>query len=90
MSLYEFRMAHLFEDIDRQLRAIFHCQQQYLFFYLDTLEVLRAYPCIKKKHQQHIAGRGGRLGGWFSFKRTGKSFGFPPGRASKWRLSGWS
>ena len=55
VALYEFRMAHLFEDIDRQLRAVFHCQQQHLFFYLDTLEVLRAYPCIRKKHQQHIA-----------------------------------
>ena len=55
VALYEFRMAHLFEDIDRQLRAIFRCQQQHLFFYLDTLEVLRAYPCIKKKHRQHIA-----------------------------------
>ncbi len=53
-SLYEFRMAHLFEDINRQLRQIFRCQKQYLFFYLDTLEVLRAYPSIKEKHQQHI------------------------------------
>lgn len=53
-SLYEFRMAHLFEDINRQLRHIFQCQKQYLFFYLDTLEVLRGYPSIKEKHQQHI------------------------------------
>lgn len=54
-SLYEFRMAHLFEDITLQLRHIFHCQKQYVFFYLDTLEILRAYPSIKEKHQQHIA-----------------------------------
>jgi AcrR family transcriptional regulator len=53
-SLFEFRMAHLFEEIDRQLRDIFNCQKKYLFFYLDTLEVLRAYPTIKIKHQQHI------------------------------------
>lgn len=53
-SLYEFRMAHLFEDLDRQLRNIFECQKHYLFFYLDTLEVLRAYPAIKEKHQQHV------------------------------------
>ena len=52
--LYEFRMAHLFEDINRQLRHIFKCQQHYLFFYLDTLEILRAYPSIKEKHQQYI------------------------------------
>ena len=54
-SLYEFRMAYLFEDINRQLHHIFECQKHYLFFYLDTLEVLRAYPSIKEKHQQHIA-----------------------------------
>jgi AcrR family transcriptional regulator len=54
-NLYEFRMAHLFEDINPQLHHIFNCQKQYLFFYLDTLEVLRAYPSIKEKHQQHIA-----------------------------------
>ncbi len=53
-SLYEFRMAHLFEDINPQLHHIFNCQKKYLFFYLDTLEVLRAYPSIKEKHQQHI------------------------------------
>ena len=54
-TLYEFRMAHLFEDINRQLHHIFDCQKHYLFFYLDTLEVLRAYQSIKQKHQQHIA-----------------------------------
>lgn len=53
-SLYEFRMAHLFEEINRQLHVIFNCQKEYLFFYLDTLEVLRAYPSIKEKHQQHL------------------------------------
>lgn len=53
-SLYEFRMAHLFEDINQELQQVFNCQKQYLFFYLDTLEVLRAYPSIREKHQQHI------------------------------------
>ena len=52
--LYDFRTAHLFEDINRQLLSIFQLQKQYVFFYLDTLEVLRAYPAIKEKHQQHI------------------------------------
>jgi AcrR family transcriptional regulator len=54
-SLYEFRTAHLFEDINRQLLVIFQCQMKYIFFYLDTLEILRAYPSIKEKHQQHIS-----------------------------------
>lgn len=52
--LYDFRTAHLFEDINRQLLSIFLLQKQYIFFYLDTLEILRAYPAIKEKHQQHI------------------------------------
>lgn len=52
--LYEFRMAHLFEDINRQLRRIFQCQKQFRFFYLDTLEIMRAYPSIQEKHRQHI------------------------------------
>ncbi len=53
--LYDFRTAHLFEDIKQQLQGIFQLQKKFLFFYLDTLEVLRAYPAIKEKHQQHIA-----------------------------------
>lgn len=53
--LYDFRTAHLFEDINRQLSNIFQLQKQYIFFYFDTLEVLRAYPSIKEKHQQHIS-----------------------------------
>ncbi len=53
--LYDFRTVHLFEDIKQQLQLIFRLQKKYLFFYLDTLEVLRAYPAIKEKHQQHIA-----------------------------------
>ncbi len=52
--LYDFRTVHLFEDINRQLLGIFQLQQQYSFFYLDTLEVLRAYSTIKEKHQQNI------------------------------------
>ena len=32
----------------------FRLQQEYVFFYLDTLEVVRAYPSIKEAHQQHI------------------------------------
>ncbi|GAC1588211.1 MAG: TetR/AcrR family transcriptional regulator [Chitinophagaceae bacterium] len=52
--LYDFRTSHLFEDINQQMRGIFQLQKKYLFFYLDTLEVLRAYSVIKEKHQQHI------------------------------------
>ena len=50
--LTECRVLPLFEDIDFLLRNLFQLQQQYRFFYLDTLEVLRAFPEIAEKHQQ--------------------------------------
>jgi AcrR family transcriptional regulator len=52
LLLTEFRVLPLFEDIDFLLRSVFDLQQQYLFFYLDTLEVLRAFPEIAEKHQE--------------------------------------
>lgn len=53
--LAEFRILPLFEDVDRLLASTFELQQQYRFFYVDTLEVMRAYPEIQALHQQHIA-----------------------------------
>lgn len=53
--LSEFRVLPLFEDIERLLRSTFVLQQQYAFFYVDTLEVMRAYPDIQAEHRQHIA-----------------------------------
>jgi AcrR family transcriptional regulator len=52
LLLTEFRVLPLFEDIDFLLRNMYQLQQQYCFFYLDTLEVLRAFPDIAEKHQQ--------------------------------------
>jgi AcrR family transcriptional regulator len=52
LLLTEFRVLPLFEDIDFLLHNVFQLQQQYRFFYLDTLEVLRAFPDIASKHQQ--------------------------------------
>lgn len=88
VALYEFRMAHLFEDIDRQLRAIFHCQQQYLFFYLDTLEVLRAYPSIKRKHQQHIAWQVEQIEWMFQFNVDHNTFQPPTRKGQYEQLAG--
>ncbi len=76
-SLYEFRMAHLFEDINRQLRHIFTCQKHYQFFYLDTLEVLRAYPSIKEKHQQHIAWQIQQIEWMFNYNVDRNTFRLP-------------
>ena len=53
--LAEFRILPLFEDIERLLASTCQLQQQYRFFYVDTLEVMRAYPEIQGAHQQHIA-----------------------------------
>ncbi len=52
LLLTECRVLPLFEDINFLLRSMFQLQQQYLFFYLDTLEVVRALPEIAEKHRQ--------------------------------------
>ena len=52
--LAEYRIVPLFEDIERQIRSTFQLQQEYHFFYLDTLEIVRAFPEIHKAHRQHI------------------------------------
>lgn len=53
--LMEFRVVPLFEDIERQMRSTFALQQAYLFFYLDTLEIMRAFPDIRDEHRLHNA-----------------------------------
>lgn len=52
--LNEFRVVPLFEDINRYFIATYQLQWSYIFFYADTLEVLRANPEIQKKHAIHI------------------------------------
>ncbi len=52
--LDEFRVLPLFEDVERLLSSIFALQQRYSFFFLDTLEVMRAYPDIQTAHRQHM------------------------------------
>jgi len=44
-------------EMDRQLRAFYEFQQRFQFFYLDLLEIERAFPEIAKKHHQHIEGQ---------------------------------
>lgn len=53
--LAEYRIVPLFDNIDRLIRHTFHLQQQHVFFYLDTLEIIRAYPSILEAQKQHIA-----------------------------------
>jgi AcrR family transcriptional regulator len=87
-SLYEFRMAYLFEDINRQLRHIFKCQTQYLFFYVDTLEILRAYASIKEKHQQHIAWQIQQIEWMFHFNVDRNTF-QQPVREGQYKQLAW-
>ncbi|MGB1242616.1 MAG: TetR/AcrR family transcriptional regulator [Chitinophagales bacterium] len=66
MSIYEVFLEDLksitkvfqnFEDLkemDLQLRAFYQFQQVYRFFYLDLLELGRAYPVLAKRHEKHI------------------------------------
>lgn len=53
--LAQYRAVPLFVQIDLLLQHSFKLQQAYIFFYLDTLEIIRAYPKIAQKHQQHIS-----------------------------------
>jgi AcrR family transcriptional regulator len=52
--LREFRIVPLFDNIDHLLEAVFQHQQTYRFFYLDTLEVTRAFPEVQAEYQKHI------------------------------------
>jgi len=87
-SLYEFRIAHLFEDINLQLGDIFKWQKHYLFFYLDTLEVLRAYPSIKEKHQQHITWQIQQIEWMFNFNVDRNTF-KPPLKDGQYNKLAW-
>ena len=52
--LAEYRIVPLFDNIDRLIHHTFQLQQEYIFFYKDTLEIVRAYPTVCETHQQHI------------------------------------
>ncbi len=44
-------------EMDEQLRGFYEFQQRFQFFYLDLLEIERAYPAIAERHQKHIEGQ---------------------------------
>ncbi|MCB9296035.1 MAG: TetR/AcrR family transcriptional regulator [Lewinellaceae bacterium] len=52
--LAEINLAPLFENFDYFLRATYGLQKKYIFFYLDTLELVRASAGLKKAHQEHV------------------------------------
>lgn len=59
--LATYRVVPLFDNIDRLIHETFQLQQVFLFFYLDTLEITRAYPEIGQAHRQHIRSQIGQL-----------------------------
>jgi AcrR family transcriptional regulator len=53
--LTEYRVVPLFDNIDRLISHTFQLQQAFIFFYFDTLEIVRAYPSVGQTHQRYIA-----------------------------------
>lgn len=68
--LTQYRVVPLFENIDRLIRHTFILQQAYIFFYLDTLEILRSYPSIGALHRQHIQSQINQLKVILDFNRS--------------------
>ncbi|OIN59427.1 TetR/AcrR family transcriptional regulator [Arsenicibacter rosenii] len=52
--LTDLRVMPLFVNLERHLQNTWLIQQRYSFFFTDTLEIMRAYPAIKRKHREHI------------------------------------
>ncbi|MEM1120989.1 MAG: TetR/AcrR family transcriptional regulator, partial [Bacteroidota bacterium] len=46
-----------FGEMNLQLRDFYNFQQRFRFFYLDLLEIERAFPSIAQKHHAHIEGQ---------------------------------
>lgn len=72
--LAAFRTLPLLEDMDRYLTSSFALQQHYTFFYLDTLELVRAYPDIAIAHRKHLQWQEQQLAMVFSFNEARGAF----------------
>lgn len=55
--LAEFKVLPLFEDMERLLRREYALQSAYSFYYMDALEISRAYPDIAQVHQAYDSWR---------------------------------
>ncbi|GAB4004050.1 TetR/AcrR family transcriptional regulator [Spirosoma sp. KCTC 42546] len=52
--LSDLRHHPLFSSLDQYIRNTFSLQQQYSFFFTDTLELMRAFPSLKQAHRKHL------------------------------------
>lgn len=53
----DYKVLSDLDKLNQQLSAFYGFQQRFKFFYLDLLEIERAFPNIAKKHYQHIEGQ---------------------------------
>ena len=47
-------LAPLFENFDHFIQSTYHLQKKYIFFYLDTLELIRTSEALKKAYREHL------------------------------------
>lgn len=52
--LTDHKVLPLFTDLNRMLEEILAHQLRYRFFYLDSLEIIRAYPALAVAHKTHL------------------------------------
>ncbi len=52
--LADLSMIPLFININHHVENTFQLQKKYSFFYTDSLELIRAYPAIKKKYRKQV------------------------------------
>lgn len=68
--LSEFKALPLFQDIDSYLSFNFQLQQKYIFFYQDTLEVLRSYEEIAQNYREHTLWQTQQIMGMLTFNKA--------------------
>lgn len=59
--LAEYRIVPLFDNLNYLFLHTYQLQEAYIFFYQDTLEIIRAYPRIGEIHRKHISSQIGQL-----------------------------
>lgn len=89
--LAEYRIVPLFDNIDHLIRRTFQLQQQYIFFYLDILEITRAYTSVGQAHRVRILSQMAQLQGMLDFNAArGALVAEPlPGHFEKLALQLW-
>lgn len=72
--LLEYLLVPLFENINHIFHSTIHFQKEYSFFYLDTIEILRAYPILGEKHQELVKSQIQQIITIIEFNRSRGSF----------------